>query len=257
MQPPQPPQHRLPVFAIVGAAIGAVILLALAAVVVHALASTTNTTPTPPVVSTSTPVPAPTTPAPISTPTAQTTTVQTGTPTVQPTAGQTGTPAPVPSPSSISGGQTVETNTWKATLPSSSWKVTNQKNASAELDDPNGDGFIYINAGTQSPPQSTQQVLQSLVSQISGQNQGVKECDNGAQAASIGTPPIAGTAISLCYNVNNQNGQAVQVVDAFWIGTTDSGAKLYSFEVFGPQSAFNTLGSDVNPIIKSIQWKSF
>jgi hypothetical protein len=261
MPPGMPPQHRLPVFAIVGAVIGAIILLALAAVVVHAVASKSSTTPTPiiaPPTPTSavspTPVTSPTTTGGTATPTAQTT--QTGQ-TVTPTpAATTGGATPTPTANATStGGTTVETNTWKATMPSGSWKVVNQKNASAELDDPNGNGFIYINAGTQSPAASTDQVIQAVISQITSQNQNAKECDNGRQQASIGNPPVVGTIFIYCYTVNNQNGQAVQVVDYFWIGTASGGTKLYDFEVFGPQSAFNALGTDVTSIIKSIQWK--
>ncbi|HLJ69275.1 MAG TPA: hypothetical protein VKX16_18115 [Chloroflexota bacterium] len=246
--PPSGP-HRLPPFALVAAILGAIILLALTAVVVHAIHSSPN--PTPVVIATVAPTPAQTNPTPLPTPATTPTVAPTPPSTVQPTPAGV-TPTPVVTPGG-GGGSVISTNTWNATIPAG-WSTVKSDNVSAVLRDGNGNGAIYIEAGHPQSPTTAQSLAQSIESSITKQNPDAATCIN-SNSVTLGTPPIAGTDFALCYTFTPQNGPAYPAVDEYWVASNTDGTTIYEIELFSSRDKHTALINDAVPLLKSIQWK--
>jgi hypothetical protein len=270
------PVHRTHWSVIIGSVLAlAAVLVGVAAVFVYASNQQSKThngnpglTPAP---LTSTPAPLTSTPAVITPTPQQPTPVTTGTsrpvtstaspttptivpvtplPTVAPPTPTTVPPTPVPS----SSGTQVGIDTLSFTMPAG-WEIYRQKRYLVEVDRKGQHELLTFASAKLNTPATVEQLKADIVdaNKARTNQQNVHECQK--RSAHVNIDGAIGLTFILCFTYAPQSGQAVNLVEFFWIATNHGGGAYYEIIMEDADSTYDSFANLSTPVMNTVHWK--
>ncbi len=227
---PQPQIHRTPWVLIISIIVAVVVVLGGAGTVLAFALGSKHNTQSPSLSSVSSP-------SPVS----------------SPSAGQTPSASPSSQPSQPSGGQTVSNDALTVVVPAG-WTVINKDANSVTLQSPNADGTLTIASGQLNPPQTAQQLKDSINKALAASSPDAAPCP-GSNTSNGAIAGVNGIFWEMCFTATS-GGQSIPVAEPLWVGANGSGSIGYVIDLETTQDNLGAFVKAAVPILANdIKWK--